>query len=341
MEQTKELHNQTQETFASMASKATQAEVSPNLNLSSSVLSVLNNKTTISVTTENHTQINGNYTFKCNKPEGTIDFDVIGVCRLRYQILYIVDCIPPDEIEIFLTNELLCDASQCGKFDIIKYMVDRTNKWDYQRALIVAPLSGNLEIVKFFSAKSIEPRTTAVRELKCWPHNVFNNAAAIGRIDILEWLTVNRPQDRVGNRMYQDAAEAGHIHVLDYLRANQDRSNDTYNIYSLYDSAIQNDNLSVFQWLFVNGYKSSFNIMNHVAGRGNLKILKWLHENTKESPTTDAIDTASVNGKLDIIIWLFENRTEGCTNRAITDGSYYTRHWLVQNRPEFKDYHLN
>ncbi|EFA80297.1 Pol [Heterostelium album PN500] len=148
MDQTKELNNQTQETFASVASKATQAEYTntlstledrfkllekvishhriptttpafgcllvgkikyttestlttdelnaiigklPNCNATTSTK---NNRTTLSVTTENHTQtdilLNGNYTFKCNKTEGTIDFNVIGAHRVNIKIPVIV-----------------------------------------------------------------------------------------------------------------------------------------------------------------------------------------------------------------------------------------------------------
>ncbi|EFA79608.1 hypothetical protein PPL_07467 [Heterostelium album PN500] len=46
---------------------------------------------------------------------------------------------------------------------------------------------------------------------------IFDNAAEKGRIDIIEWLLVNRSQDREGSNMYYAAIKGGHLHVVQYL----------------------------------------------------------------------------------------------------------------------------
>ena len=48
--------------------------------------------------------------------------------------------------------------------------------------------------------------------------------------------------------------------------------------------------------------------MSYMAKKGNLKIIKWLHENKKGgSPTRKAMNNAAKYGHLEIVKWLKEN----------------------------------
>ena len=77
--------------------------------------------------------------------------------------------------------------------------------------------------------------------------------------------------------------------------------------------------------------------MDEAAANGHFDIVKWLHENRTEGCTTDAIDCAAENGHLEIVKWLHENRAEGCTTNAIEwakdNGHVEVVKWLSENKP--------
>ena len=112
-------------------------------------------------------------------------------------------------------------------------------------------------------------------------------------------------------------------------------------------------------------YKKESYIMDYVAKYGNLEILKWLHQNTKQKCTVlamefaascghlevikwldqsggmctfRAIDRAAENGHLEIVKWLHENRKEGCTTMAMdwaaSNGHLEIVKWLHRYRKE-------
>ena len=54
-----------------------------------------------------------------------------------------------------------------------------------------------------------------------------------------------------------------------------------------------------------------------LAKNGHLEVLKWLHENSNEGCTADAMNEAAKNGHLDVVKWLYYNRVEGNTTKAL------------------------
>jgi hypothetical protein len=65
-----------------------------------------------------------------------------------------------------------------------------------------------------------------------------------------------------------------------------------------------------------------------VAGRGDLDVVKWLHENRKER-SKEAMNAAAWCGKLEIFKWLYENRTDGNPAQALERARCYKRHNVV------------
>ena len=78
--------------------------------------------------------------------------------------------------------------------------------------------------------------------------------------------------------------------------------------------------------------------MDAAAKIGDMKIVKWLHENLRECCSTDAMDNAAQNGHLEAVKWFHENRTEGCTTWAMDwaahNGHFEIVKWLQKNRSE-------
>ena len=89
---------------------------------------------------------------------------------------------------------------------------------------------------------------------------------------------------------------------------------------------------SVVTKLLYSSYNGYSKHMNLAAENGNLKLIKWLHNNRTEGCTKYAMNVAAAKGYLKIIKWLHKNRTEGCTRDAITNAVEYnhieTVKWL-------------
>ena len=97
--------------------------------------------------------------------------------------------------------------------------------------------------------------------------------------------------------------------------------------------------LEIVKWLHENRTVGcSKSAMDWAADCGQLDVVKWLHENRTEGCTTDAMDWAAMNGHLNIVKWLHENRAEGCTKRAMNSaaqtGNLKMVKWLYENRTE-------
>ena len=95
-------------------------------------------------------------------------------------------------------------------------------------------------------------------------------------------------------------------------------------------------NLRAIKWLHENRSEGcTRNTMDCAASNGHLKVVKWLHENGKGC-TTEAMNWAAMNGHLDVIKWLNENRSEGCNFWAIyyasIRGHLKVEKWLHQVR---------
>jgi len=112
-----------------------------------------------------------------------------------------------------------------------------------------------------------------------------------------------------------------------------------YNGYNHMDWAAYNGHIEVVKWLHENRKESCTTYaMAWAAANGHLEIIKWLHENRKEGCTTYAMNYAASNGHIEIVKWLHENRKEGCTthamNWAASEGHLEIVKWLHYNRTE-------
>ncbi|EFA75853.1 hypothetical protein PPL_10424 [Heterostelium album PN500] len=169
--------------------------------------------------------------------------------------------------------------------------INNITEFDFYRILgnaIKTSHPNSFEVVDSMAEKG-----RSSRQANSW--DVFDFAARVGRIDMIEWLAEHRPQDREGNTMYYHAVFGNHIHVLEYLKKEK-------------KDIIEKDNVK---------------LINVAAERGNLTIIKWLHENKVGRASHRAMDDACRKGYLNIVEYLHVNRTEGCSAiEAMEDASY-------------------
>ncbi|EFA81194.1 hypothetical protein PPL_06031 [Heterostelium album PN500] len=290
-------------------------------------------------------------------------------------------------------NDIFRATVKAGHLEILKYLVgaiDREHRllgtstimkesrdWEiihyieslesvqvkYECAMSEAPLTGDIERLKYFAGKCRVSRESIAI--------AFNNAARVGRIDMIEWLAANYSKYRAFNSMTIEAVRGGHLHVLEYLKKEaKDRftfeDDDELSYLTLIDVSAEFGHLDILKWLHYNriGFATSRAaylaatkghlellkyLLNHVntdfssdamdyACSKHLDIVKWLHENQSARATTLAMDNAAMNGRFEIVKWLNENRSEGCTQKAMDQaaggGFLEIVVWLHENRSE-------
>ncbi|EFA83675.1 hypothetical protein PPL_02741 [Heterostelium album PN500] len=273
-------------------------------------------------------------------------------------------------------NDALEYASKNGRLDIINYLMDRLAaattttstetstviiKWDFNKMLAVAPLSGDLDVVKFFSRKFDEdPSSKPVINTF---NNALNNSARIGRIDLIQWLAENRGHELSKSDMMKYAVLGGHLQTVEYLLAEhkqlQRPKNDEYmKIASLpgkpfaifkllrehkftlpnrmLETAAKTGNLEVLHLLSDDKDVRWESPMDAAIEGGQLNVVKWMNEkypNEKLSPRR--IEEAAKRGHLEMLKWIYENRTERCESDVMDDvvknGFFETLKWLDQN----------
>ncbi|EFA81664.1 hypothetical protein PPL_05658 [Heterostelium album PN500] len=208
--------------------------------------------------------------------------------------------------------EVFYHAIKFSQLEIVKYFESKSGlDWDNEEAMLLAPLTNSLEFLIERSKKFESEHKVKLRQ----PHTLsrlFDNAAAVGSIEMIEWAALNRPSYRTNNYMYHCAARENHIHVLKYLKR------------------LSNP-------LDVPEASSLMNLYSAAAGNGSLDALKWLKENNIGNSNQNAMNVAAANGHFDAVLWLHENRTEGCNFEAV-EMSLRNKHynifkWLYCNYP--------
>lgn len=76
---------------------------------------------------------------------------------------------------------------------------------------------------------------------------------------------------------------------------------------------------------------------DNAAAKGELELVKWLHENKTEGCIVKTMNMAAVNGHLDVLRFLNEHRHDGCRTKACDGASGLGKlnilKWLCANMP--------
>ncbi|EFA83676.1 hypothetical protein PPL_02742 [Heterostelium album PN500] len=254
----------------------------------------------------------------------------------------------PSEVQMTL-NDVMEHATKKGRMDIVNCLFERfttaeftSMHWDYRKMLSVAPLSGDLEVVKFFSRK-VDEDPTARPEINTF-NNCFNNAARIGRIDLIQWLAENRSSELTKSDMMKYAISGSHLDTVVYLwtkhKLLQRPRNDAYMRLIRFGNEKA---LEIFKLLNDNDYQYPPSLVEMVARSGNVEVMKLIDNESKKSDTRvrfekTHMDVAAEHNHFGMMRWLHENRSEGCTTKAFDEcakrGYIDALKWLYVNRTE-------
>ncbi|EGG18677.1 hypothetical protein DFA_04173 [Cavenderia fasciculata] len=153
-------------------------------------------------------------------------------------------------------------------------------------------------------------------------------------------MKINQLSLQVLYRAINHAAKNGRLDIVEYLHLNRTEGCSTLAM----DKAAMNGHFNVVQWLHWN--RKEGGTTNALDFASTLEIVEFLDKNRQEGATKTAMDNAALMGRLDIIKYLDKNRTEGCSAQAI-DNSIRNNHpditkWLVENRSErFQAYSMD
>ncbi|EFA77707.1 hypothetical protein PPL_12316 [Heterostelium album PN500] len=234
-----------------------------------------------------------------------------------------------------LLNSILINASRCNRLDIIECLLRTfpTYRWDFYGAMVDAPYSGNWEILKRLK-KLHEQHNNDSDFSYC---SVFDSAASVGRLDMIQWLLVNRSEDFEKSEMLIPAIEAGHLPVVEYiLREHKELLDKEDKV--LVKTAAVNGHLDVLKLLYEEKFSVPDNIVDDAALSGNLKLIKWLQENKIGVASLRAIQSAVTIEDLQTLVWLYHNSSDVVhlnipfiVKLAVANNHLSVVKWLLEN----------
>ncbi|EFA77904.1 hypothetical protein PPL_08543 [Heterostelium album PN500] len=218
-----------------------------------------------------------------------------------------------DRISTYHVTKLLNCASKYGRLKIIRYLCDHSQqfKWDYYEAMTRAPLSGDFEVLKYMVEKVNQLQSKLI-DYSRYKKTVFDNAAFVGRINMIEWLEVNRAQDKPVSKILFSAIKGNQVETVQYLL--KDNNIELTIPREITEDAIKRNHLEVLRVLpssFVSYGESACQL---AIDTGNLELVKLIHNNN--TTATRSFETASLKGSIDIVKWLFESQVGECTPSA-------------------------
>lgn len=249
-------------------------------------------------------------------------------------------------------------AAAKGNLDMVKWLFERSpDKYtSNQRDVDEAASCGHLEVLQFLLDKQIARCTSSTMdaaaahnqlEVVKWLHfnrsegctfDAMDEAAENGHLEMVAWLHEHRSEGCTIRAM-DSAILLGHLDVVRYLHKNRGESVSPHQI----DKAAQNGHFEMVRWLMEHCGHEAFaqcttDAMAKAASRGNLKIVRYLHENHTEGWTTSAMDKAAMAGNFEIVLFLHSHRSEGCSSYGIGMTFYEGRlemlRWLAYHYPD-------
>ncbi|EFA85929.1 hypothetical protein PPL_01162 [Heterostelium album PN500] len=242
-------------------------------------------------------------------------------------------------------NDYMYFASRYGRFDIIQYLELSPVQWNFAKAFAISPRSGNMDIVKYFGQKHWKNEPGITENSR---YNPFDNAAFMGRIDMIEWLIENKSDYLSSSSMLHYAIQSDHLQVIQYLIQHNIIYFQTiffdfqlgFYCSKILNYAAKYNRFEILRYLHNNGVgECSSGAIDCAVDSKNLEMIQWFHTNRPEVRFKDALDKAAKKGYLDIAQWINRNRTEGCKLQKTMDSVAEIENlemigWIHQNRTE-------
>ncbi|KAL7749457.1 hypothetical protein RI367_005011 [Sorochytrium milnesiophthora] len=224
-------------------------------------------------------------------------------------------------------NHLRVAVARCS-LELVCWVDGKIPGATYTSSMLdAAAARGSLALVKW-----IAERLSVTDEA---PMHALDQAAKVGHLHIVRFLTETMPNIPATTRAMDDAAAGGHLDVVQYLHEHRTEGCTT----KAMDAAAAGDHLAVLQYLHQHRSEGcTVRAMNAAAACGSLRVVQWLHEHRTEGCTGLAMHQAAANGWLHVVQYLHANRTEGCTpqtmNAVAAAGHLPVLAWFYATRGE-------
>ncbi|EFA83930.1 hypothetical protein PPL_03000 [Heterostelium album PN500] len=232
-----------------------------------------------------------------------------------------LDLVPVDSVASKSHNDWMLIAARTGKLDVIRYLGALSDKWKYEQAFEQSPRSLNIDVIKYLNDKLDTLGVNNQLNFRS-NSNVFDIAAIYGRIDIIEYLTVNCAKRIPWSRMHYNAIIHGHFDLLKYLMNRVDRYplpedgedyfdyNNGVGYHALLDCAVRHDQMEMAHYLYDNGVTScTEDCIEHAVENGDIEAVKWLLSVSGHECSSYCLELAVEYGNIEMIRWLRKNTT--------------------------------
>ncbi|KAL3659085.1 hypothetical protein V7S43_015969 [Phytophthora oleae] len=236
--------------------------------------------------------------------------------------------------------EVMYEAARQGDQEVVQWL-DACSKYERYRAMEYAASTGQLEVVMWLfeqEEKQEKPQEKDVVVYKVQPLE--------SKLQVLNWVAVF-PRKKCFREGF--ASRTGLLADVYDQRDPLLPWDDAEALgallgrrrYRAIDAAAARGQLAMVKKLHEDGrWPCTSLAMDMAAANGHLEVVKFLHENRREGGTAVGMCSAAGNGHLEVVQWLHENRNnDGCRSLvldlAATNGHVNVLHWLVPRFPRF------
>lgn len=158
------------------------------------------------------------------------------------------------------------------------------------------------------------------------------------KISVIKWLCNTNITNKSKNTMYLSLRN-GSFNVSTWLFKNIPKSH----VEHMINETVYRGDLNMIKWLHDHEHETTTQIctteaMDLAAEYGHLHVLNWLHVYRTEGCTTNAMDIAAKKGYIQVLDWLHTHRYEGCTKNAlimaIEEEHTCVVDWFIINKPD-------
>ncbi|KAL2920395.1 hypothetical protein HK105_200468 [Polyrhizophydium stewartii] len=152
-------------------------------------------------------------------------------------------------------------------------------------------------------------------------HELIERAAAAGRLDLIDWLAGEVPDDAVDwtEAVMDRAAGSGNLELVIWLHTHRSEGCTT----DALRNAARNGHLDVVRWLCENRNEvDADEAVEAAAHSGHLAVVEYLAERASRDGLEEAALTASYKHHLHILEWLYAHRREALVGETVANASW-------------------
>ncbi|EFA80796.1 hypothetical protein PPL_06382 [Heterostelium album PN500] len=287
-------------------------------------------------------------------------FELFEYCWIEFEMSRRIKKTYQDKYRV---NDILWHAITSNRLTIVQFLLESVDyEWDYNLALIKAPLSRDLSMLQYVVKICGGLKNTPAENRKNVydfefdygrsnnQRMVYNNAAFVGQIDMIEWLINCSSYSYSPSEMMFKAIEGGQVKTIQYLMSNCHDGGDILRADGSYmNIAAQTNNLDMMKLLQQYDFICSNYVYQHTVKYNNIEMAQWIKvnyplikfpeylfkeawysiqqdmiewvlTNTDIKCSAPDVDAIAERGQLDLLQFLHTNRKIVCTTKAM-DGA--------------------